>query len=250
MFGVTDGGRQKAKVDMSKNTAPVQNQQPQQTTQPSQVASPQQAEIFNKIFLGKLKKILNEKCVPGAGTTVTREDACGALGLDPSYQSVISTLVNSGAVEGFELRRGPWGGIGRVGEKRPPGSIPGRTPKSEMFSDEFLNHLRETLERVCEGEKFVTRRTISKEMGMPGSEVEQAISLAISTGKIPGYETKRGAGGGIRREQPEKIDEPTPEPPVEDTAENEEVANSGIIPIFKPRKAKEKKVSKKQAKSA
>lgn len=233
---------------MSKNTAPVQ---PQNTNvQPSQAASPQQAEIFNKIFLGKLKKILNDKCPPGTGTTVTREDACTALGLDPSFQSVISTLVNSGSVEGFEVRRGPWGGIGRVGEKRPPGSMPGRTPKSEMFSDEFLTHLRETLERVCEGDKFVTRRTISKEMGMPGSEVEQAISLAIAAGKIPGYETKRGAGGGIRREQPDSPEEPTAEEqPQAEESPPEDEASSGVISIFKPRKAKEKK-SKKQAKSA
>lgn len=163
--------------------------------------------VFNKGFLGKLKRVLDTKCV--SGETCTREQVCKDIGLDPNlYQGTISALVNSGLVEGYEIKRGPYGGIGKIGEKRPPGSIqhPTRTRKSEMFSQEFLELVTETLDEMTDADpsKFVRRIDVAEKMGMPGSDTENAISLAIHSGKVPGYESKRGVGGGIRREQ--KVD--------------------------------------------
>lgn len=164
--------------------------------------------IFNKSFMGKLRRSLEAST--HNGETISREKLCEELGLDTSFSGMISALVNSGVVEGYEIRRGPYGGIGKVGEKRPPGSLPriSRPKKSEMFDPAFLEKVKETLETLTEEDptKYIRRVEVARAMGMPGSDVEAAISLSLNSGKIEGYESRRGMGGGIRRIQPEGVE--------------------------------------------
>lgn len=193
--------------------------------------------LFNKNFLGRLKKVLDTKCV--GGVAVNREQLCQEMGLDPKmFQGTISALIHSGAVEGYEVKRGNYGGIGKVGEARklPEGVKISRPRKSEQFDPGFLKLVQETLVKLTSEhpEAFVRRLDVAKAMGMPGSDTENAISLAINSGKIPGYESKRGAGGGIRRATPGGT------PKVEKA---EEVPVSQRPEIFKSREKKEKKAA-------
>lgn len=172
--------------------------------------------------MGKLRRSLEASTQ--AGETISREKLCEELGLDASFSGMISALVNSGAVDGYEIRRGPYGGIGKVGEKRPPGSLPRiqRTKKSEMFDPGFLEKVSETLEYLTEGDptKYIRRVEVARAMGMPGSDVEAAISLALNSGKIEGYESRRGMGGGIRPLQVESVEQEPEETKEEPAAED------------------------------
>jgi hypothetical protein len=173
------------------------------TETPAEIASNPQP--FTKNFLVQLRRVLDSKTT--GGVAVTREQVCQELGLDSKiFQGTISALVNSGQLEGYEIKRGSYGGIGKVGEKHklPEGVRAARPRKEESFSPEFVKLVSDTLEAMTEEspEKYVRRLDVAKAMGMPGSDTEDAISLALSSGKVPGYESKRGAGGGIRRAQP------------------------------------------------
>ena len=163
--------------------------------------------LFTKNFLGRLKRVLDVKCA--GGLACNRETVCQELSLDPKlFAGTISALINSGAVEGYEIKRGTYGGIGQKGVQRvlPEGVVINRPKKSDHFDPEFVQLVRDTLEEMTEEDPtaYVRRIDVARKMGMPGSDVENAISLAINTGKVAGYESKRGAGGGIRRAQPKQ----------------------------------------------
>lgn len=212
-------------------------------------------QLFTKNFLGRLKKVLDTKCA--GGLAVNRESVCAELSLDPKlFAGTISALINSGAVEGYEIKRGTYGGIGKVGVARvlPEGVVINRPRKSDQFDPEFVELVKNTLEEMTEEDPtaYVRRIDVAKKMGMPGSDVENAISLALASGKVPGYESKRGAGGGIRRAQPKPQGQAAVPAAKEEAAPVSQAAPASQArpEIFKAKPTKKAETAKKGRKAA
>lgn len=172
-------------------------------------------EVFDSGFIGTVTDTLNTKCVEGE--TLTRAALCHELGLteplaedaskeakahNMAVEAVVGALITLDVIEGFETRKGPGGGIGKVGERRSPGAKePGKKGNRVVeFPEGFIDNLSTTLDTLCVDGKCVPRRDVAAAMGMPGSDTEALISAAlVPGGLVAGFETRRGVGGGIRR---------------------------------------------------
>lgn len=172
-------------------------------------------QIFAPSFITIVQDLLDQKCVSGAA--VTRSDLCRYLDLsvpdsgDPKknehlalvLDGVVGSLITLDVIPGFESRKGPGGGIGRVGEKRAPVAKEKEvsTVKEATYPEGFLSRLESTLNTMCVDAKCFRRKDIAQQMGMPGSDTEALISSAIKdlSGLGARFESQRGIGGGVRR---------------------------------------------------
>lgn len=207
-------------------------------------------KVYHPDFISLVTDTLNARCVDGAA--VTRAELCYELGLseppppvpsepkaakgseetNPTWlaynaakahnltvEAVVGAMITLDVIQGFGTRKGPQGGIGRLGEKRSPSKDSDKkTSKNVEFPDGFLDNLVTTVNSVCIGSvagtlklgetilatvgTTVPRRDIAKAMGLPGSDTEVLISAALASGKLPGFASKRGANGGIVRLAP------------------------------------------------
>ena len=153
--------------------------------------------VFTTSFIDRIKVSLDESCPLGTGQCITRSKLIKVLGIDPKLrlESAVGVLVASGKVEGFETRRGPAGGIGRIGERRE------RKPSTNSveLTDEFKGKLMVALQTLCDNEGTpVPRKNIAAHMGLIEKSLPM-ISAAIQLDEFDGFETKIGKGGGVRR---------------------------------------------------
>lgn len=165
-------------------------------------------QIFDSNFVSSVQTLLDEKCVNGAA--LTRAELCKHLDLSVPddkqnlvLEGVIGALITLSVITGFESRKGPGGGIGKVGEKRvaSPKEKGAASAKEVTYPEGFLDKLDQTLSTMCAaGMKPARRKDIATAMAMPGSDTEALISAAIkdASGLGARYESQRGVGGGIK----------------------------------------------------
>lgn len=239
--------------------------------------------IFAPEFLALVTDTLNAKCVDGEA--LTRAELCHELGLTEPLlensdslsenakaagmtveafkdakshnllvESVVGSLVGLEIIQGFEARKGPGGGIGKVGEKRSAGpkDPSKKAAKNVEFPEGFIDLLSTTIEGLCTGNEpgtvkvgpkgtevtlhtigcSVPRRDIAKAMGQPGSDTEALISAALAAGHLPGFTAKRGVGGGIIRLAPGET--PATLPEVSESPETSESADEVVLSAGEP----------------
>ncbi|KKN14927.1 hypothetical protein LCGC14_0991140 [marine sediment metagenome] len=153
--------------------------------------------VFTTSFIDRIKTTLDENCTEGTGQCITRTNLAKALGLDLKLrlESALGTLVTSGKIAGYEVRKGPRGGIGRTGERveRKPS-----TPSTPDISDEFKGKLMAALQTLCDSDGTpVPRDQIQEHMGVEKSL--PLISAAVRLDEFSDFKTKVGKGGGVRR---------------------------------------------------
>lgn len=166
-------------------------------------------QIFNRDFVDQVRNVLSERCVDGAA--VTRSQLCQILGIPvPSdkdkrmvLENTVGSLITLGAVEGYEMRHGRFGGIGKTGE-RPAKTEKGKrsktvNPSRVSFPEGFIEAAQSKLDELSADGSSVTRRKLAEAMGQPGSDTENLISKAFKAGYFEGYTTKIGANGGFMR---------------------------------------------------
>lgn len=145
-------------------------------------------------FMTKATAFLNERCVPGTAAAVSRADVAKAGGLTEESDALISALISAGFMPGWKIRQGRDGGVCRVGEELPKG------PNPNKYSGEWLASLMTVLnQHVSLNPKVATpRNDIARKLAeVTGEDVltlPNKISEAISMGKCPGFESKRGSG--------------------------------------------------------
>lgn len=204
--------------------------------------------IFNSDFVAHVVNTLDEKCINGE--TLTREELCQALDLasplpekpsDPeapkgesdspawsayksararnlTVEAIVGSLITLDVIQGFDTRKGPGGGIGKVGEKRQAAAKDAKKNTRKEFPEGFLDNLTTALNTLCvEPGKCVPRRDIAKSMGTPGSETDALISAALASGRVPGFGSQRGVGGGIKRLAAGEVAAPEPTVQAEET---------------------------------
>jgi hypothetical protein len=153
--------------------------------------------VFTTSFLDRVTAALDTNCPVGTGQCITRTNLATELGLDPKMrlESALGALVTSGEVAGYEIRKGPQGGIGRVGERR---ARKPSTPSTPELTDEFKGKLMAALQTLCDSVGTPVPRKdiaayIDNEKAMP------MISAALHLDEFEEFETKIGKGGGVRR---------------------------------------------------
>lgn len=162
-------------------------------------------------FLNRTSAFLDERCVKGTAAAVSRAEVAKAGGLSEENDTLISELINAGFMPGWKIRQGRDGGVCRVGEELVKGPNPNR------FQGEWLAQLIGVLNaNVSLNSKVgVTRNVIARELVKLTNEdilaLPNRISEAISLGRCPGFESKRGSG--IFR-KPVKVTEATEAPAV------------------------------------
>lgn len=151
--------------------------------------------VFSDSFVNSVTAALNEGCPEGSGTCMTRTVLAEKIGLDKKLECVLGPLVSLGHVEGYEVRKGPRGGIGRAGERPPKIKS---TPSAPKLGQGFIDNLKTALVICCDDNGTpVPRPVIAKEMGIEGQE--QLISAALKLDEFSNYSSKVGKGGGILR---------------------------------------------------
>lgn len=152
--------------------------------------------IFTDSFLARVKEILDANCPEGASACMTGTQLGRALSLPPEMRlnSAVRALVAMGKVPGYEARRGPAGGIGRVGEvfkKKASDDV-------VEVTEEFKGRLMATLQTLCDNKgTCVSRDVIAEHMNAPKST--GLISQALRLDEFDEFETRVGRGGGVRR---------------------------------------------------
>lgn len=147
--------------------------------------------------MDNIKTTLDTSCPSGSGECITRTKLARALNLDRKLrlEGALGALVASGNVPGYELRKGPAGGIGRVGEKRD------RKPASASIleiTDDFKYNLMIALNELCDKHgSTVSRKVIAEYLQLPKSQ--PLISAALRLDEFKEFKTKIGKGGGVMR---------------------------------------------------
>lgn len=174
-------------------------------------------EIFDNGAVSKVVETLNSKCVDGR--RLTRAELCHELGLTEALpenttkdkkshnlavEAVIGSLINLGIVEGFATKKGPGGGIGRIGDdSNGDKKVKNAQQKRVEYPAGFLDNLRDVLNTLCVGDTRVGRKAIVKAMTLSEEiDVTDAMNLLSSAkrdGHLPGYDSARGVGGGFYR---------------------------------------------------
>lgn len=145
-------------------------------------------------FMGKALAFLETRCVVGTAAAVSRAEVAKAGGLSEDNDALISDLINAGFMPGWRIRQGRDGGVCRVGEE------PVKGPNPNKYSADWLSALMTVLnQHVSMNPKVATpRNDIARELAkVTGEDVltlPNKISEAISMGKCPGFESKRGSG--------------------------------------------------------
>lgn len=154
-------------------------------------------------------------------------------------EAMLGSMVSLQVIPGYENRKGPGGGIGRVGERaaKEKGKAAPRTVK---FPDGFLNTLRDVLHTeipMGSGSKTrLTRKEIVQRMNtrdpsiQPGSDVENLVSAALRQGELEGYEAFRGVDGGIGLgTSPVAVGNPQPAAPETTSEETAQASDSAPV---------------------
>lgn len=206
MMSVTDTQQSQVKIMSSHMTGHSQEQGSKkagiimsdtntiETTSTETTAAPVASALTIDIFMTRANSFLNERCVPGTAAAVSRAEVAKAGGLSEDSDSLISDLINAGFMPGWKIRQGRDGGVCRVGEETSKG------PNPNKYAGEWLCHLIDTLNKCVSlnSKVAVTRNDIARELAkVTGEDVlslPNKISEAISLGKCPGFESKRGSG--------------------------------------------------------
>jgi len=124
-----------------------------------------------------------------------------------TVENLLGSMINLGVLQGYENRKGPGGGIGKVNEKalREKGKA---VVKPLTLDSGFVSLALSVMnERMPAGSDMrLSRKAIVEEMGVrdltvkPGSDVEAFISAGIRQGEFPGFKTYRGPRGGVGRD--------------------------------------------------
>jgi hypothetical protein len=156
-------------------------------------------ELFNKNFIDQLIVFLNEECADGS--SITRKNICKHFGIHKEFESTIGAIIKTGILDGFDIKRGPSGGVYKLGTEaiRPIKKANSPSTPAARVDEAFVELLTATLERLCIGDACVSRKVIAKVMGLEGLSTEQKISRALKSGQLKGYESRTGIYGGIRR---------------------------------------------------
>jgi len=145
-------------------------------------------------FMDRALKFLDVRCVRGTAAAVSRIEVAKAGGLTETGDALISALISAGFMPGWKIRQGRDGGVCRVGE------TPVSGPNPNKYNGEWLDQLKEMLNlHVSTNPKLSTpRNEIARELAkVTGEDVlalPNKISEAISLGRCPGFESKRGSG--------------------------------------------------------
>lgn len=145
-------------------------------------------------FMTKATTFLNERCMPGTAIAVSRAEVAKAGGLSEDSDALISSLITAGFMPGWRIRQGRDGGVCRVGVDLVKG------PNPNKYTGDWLANLIGVLnQHVSLNTKIATpRNDIARELAkVTGEDVlslPNKISEAISLGKCPNFESKRGSG--------------------------------------------------------
>lgn len=175
------------------------------TTENIVALAPSTPTLSIEDFMSRTRTFLDGRCAPGMGQAVSRAEVVKAGGLSPDNDALISDLINAGFMPGWKIRQGRDGGVCRVGEEVPKG------PNPKKYTEEFMTTLMSVLNtHVPTSSKIpVTRNVIARELAkITGEDVlalPNKISEAISLGKCPGFESKRGSGI-FRKESPKNAE--------------------------------------------
>ena len=175
-------------------------------------------ELFDHDAMSEVSDMLASKCIDGA--RLTRAELCQELGLTEALpvsatkeqklhnlvvEAIVGSIINLGVVEGFSAKKGPGGGIGVTGAEvsHSGDKKVKKAHKHVEYPAGFLENLLKTLDTLCVGDKRAFRKDIIKNMTLPeGLDIVDAMTLlsnAKSAGDLPGFDSKRGVGGGFFR---------------------------------------------------
>lgn len=160
--------------------------------------------VFDSSFVALVTEVLTAKCV--GSECVTRTEVTEILGM-PKKEWLISALLEENLLPDFEIRLGRHGGIARKGAEF--------VKKEATLDPEFVTLLNETLAKYVPSRDkgTTTRGVIAAKMGMPGSDTEAKISLAMKQSLCPGFASARAVGIFRTSEAPLlEVGEETPKP--------------------------------------
>jgi hypothetical protein len=163
---------------------------------------------FLSQLLGRLPKALEESC--SGGVTISAQKLGVKLGLsNPEDLDLLTSIIRSKNVPGWEIKKGAFGGIGRVGVKVQRGDkqhnrqfrVSEPMPKPEFCSavQKILNEMIADNDFTMVLKPWEVANRLPQYNFHPGSPSEEAIKVAIKHGKISGFRTQAGLNAGIRR---------------------------------------------------
>jgi hypothetical protein len=173
--------------------------------------------IFDKNALDKIVDVLNTKC--NEGNRITRSELCHEIGFtEPlpekaskdakhhnlTIESVVSSIISLGVIEGFNAKKGRNGGIGRNGDVAPVGDKKAKKAQKRIeYPEGFVDSIRNALETLCVGNKRISRKDIINSFTLPdGIDMIEGVNLLSSAkrdGLLTGFESHPGVGGGFCR---------------------------------------------------
>ena len=151
--------------------------------------------VFTPEFIGRVQALLEENCPVGTGKCMTRTALAEALGVGGcGMEGAIGSIVTNNVIVGWVPRRGPQGGIGRIGERAQ------KSAQASTFelTDEFKESLRETVDELIDHNgNAVPRAALAAHMG--DEKYKAYISLALKLPEFSYLGTKLGKTGGVYR---------------------------------------------------
>lgn len=137
------------------------------------------------------------------GARITKPNLVRELGLvaagqeeNKDAEQAITLMLRSGLLPGFATSPGITGGIHLEGMDAPPRE---KGLNTNGLDSAFVEKLNECLRTLCvpKAPRGVSRDSVAKAMGDPGSKTEAKISAAMKANLCPGFYSARGPFGGI-----------------------------------------------------
>lgn len=177
-------------------------------------------QIFNPEAINQITQTLNEQCIDGR--RLTRAELCHELQLtiplndesskedkahNNTIEAVIGAVISMKVIPGFNSRQGKDGGIGKevvetaFSEEEAPKKAK-KSAKATEFPEGFIVNMIQTMDNMIK-DKPVSRKAIAEEMTLPEDmdmfKATTLMTAAMQEGKLPGYASKPGVGGGFYR---------------------------------------------------
>jgi hypothetical protein len=153
-------------------------------------------KIFEQTFIDLVQNALETECPDGSGKSITRTELCKKISLGKEYEPIVGMMISQNIIPGYESRKGPGGGIGKVGQK----SAKVKMPLASKVDDNFKKSLLIVLDYMVSSEDdIVTRKALADEMGR--KDCENLISAALTLPEFADYESKIGKNGGVRKKR-------------------------------------------------